>query len=137
MQNGRRYHAYKDGSYILPNDEPEQDRLDLAHAMTTKLTGDRLHLTPLPEDFDGRVLDIGCGTGIWSICMGDQFPNAQILGNDLSPVQPSWVCAFRETRGGSQLNCAKGGWRGEEAVRGSAAACDTGCGGKKGTHYTR
>ncbi|KAL0260732.1 hypothetical protein SLS55_004422 [Diplodia seriata] len=91
VQNGRRYHAYKDGSYILPNDEPEQDRLDLAHAMTTKLTGDRLHLTPLPEDFNGRVLDLGCGTGIWSICMGDQYPEAQILGNDLSPVQPSWV----------------------------------------------
>ena len=114
--------------FFLYSMQPEQDRLDLAHAMTTKLTGDRLHLTPLPEDFAGRVLDIGCGTGIWSICMGDQFPNAQILGNDLSPVQPSWVCAFEKLEAG-QLNCAKGGRRGEEAVRGSAAACDTGCGG--------
>lgn len=136
MQNGRRYHAYKDGSYILPNDEPEQDRLDLAHAMTTKLTGDRLHLTPLPEDFAGRVLDIGCGTGIWSICMGDRFPNAQILGNDLSPVQPSWVCAFRETRGGP-IEVRE---RRLEGRRGrSAFGCSMrhGLWRKKGTHYTR
>lgn len=29
--NGRRYHAYKRGAYLLPNDETEQDRLDLLH----------------------------------------------------------------------------------------------------------
>lgn len=28
-ENGRRYHAYKEGEYLLPNDEREQERLDL------------------------------------------------------------------------------------------------------------
>lgn len=30
-ENGRRYHAYREGAYPLPNDEKEQNRLDLAH----------------------------------------------------------------------------------------------------------
>ena len=28
-ENGRRYHAFREGEYVLPNDEAEQDRLDL------------------------------------------------------------------------------------------------------------
>ncbi|KAE8308372.1 hypothetical protein BDV41DRAFT_551678 [Aspergillus transmontanensis] len=28
-ENGRRYHAYRQGAYVIPNDEREQDRLDL------------------------------------------------------------------------------------------------------------
>ncbi|KAL4973076.1 S-adenosyl-L-methionine-dependent methyltransferase [Aspergillus desertorum] len=32
-QYGRRYHAYKEGSYKFPNDEREQDRLDMLHNM--------------------------------------------------------------------------------------------------------
>lgn len=63
----------------------------MAHAMVTKLIGDKLFLAPLPEQFSGKVLDAGCGTGIWSICMGDLFPAADIRGVDLSPIQPSWV----------------------------------------------
>lgn len=31
-ENGRRYHAFREGEYILPNDETEQDRLDLVRA---------------------------------------------------------------------------------------------------------
>ncbi|KAF2090434.1 S-adenosyl-L-methionine-dependent methyltransferase [Saccharata proteae CBS 121410] len=91
IENGRRYHAYKDGSYIMPNDEPEQDRLDLTHTMITTLLGDKLFLAPLPQDFSGKILDIGCGTGISSIRFGDLFPTATILGNDLSALQPTWV----------------------------------------------
>ncbi|KAL6405764.1 methyltransferase domain-containing protein [Ilyonectria robusta] len=30
-ENGRTYHAYKDGKYLSPNDEQENDRLDLQH----------------------------------------------------------------------------------------------------------
>ncbi|OJD26105.1 hypothetical protein ACJ73_02518 [Blastomyces percursus] len=29
--NGRRYAGYRRGEYLLPNDETEQDRLDLLH----------------------------------------------------------------------------------------------------------
>jgi len=37
------------------------------------------------------VLDIGTGTGIWAIEFTDEHPNADVLGTDLSPIQPSWI----------------------------------------------
>jgi len=30
-EHGRRYHAYQAGKYYMPNDEEEQDLMDLAH----------------------------------------------------------------------------------------------------------
>lgn len=58
-----------------------------------------------------NILDLGTGTGIWAMDMaeyvdystlhryipaelipdGRKFPNAHIIGNDISPIQPSWV----------------------------------------------
>jgi cyclopropane fatty-acyl-phospholipid synthase-like methyltransferase len=37
------------------------------------------------------VLDIGTGTGIWAIDFADSYPSAEVIGTDLSPIQPSWV----------------------------------------------
>jgi len=48
-------------------------------------------MAPLPKDFSGSVLDIGCGTGIWCMDMGDAYPSATIRGVDLSPTQSDWV----------------------------------------------
>ncbi|RJE17286.1 hypothetical protein PHISCL_10377, partial [Aspergillus sclerotialis] len=31
-ENGRRYHGYREGEYMMPNDDREQDRLDLVSA---------------------------------------------------------------------------------------------------------
>ncbi|KAF2649012.1 S-adenosyl-L-methionine-dependent methyltransferase [Lophiostoma macrostomum CBS 122681] len=81
-ENGRRYHGFKDGKYILPNDDEENDRLDLYHHLQTLRLDGELHLAPLVNP--QRVLDIGTGTGIWAIDM-------EILGNDISPIQPSLV----------------------------------------------
>ncbi|KAL1623444.1 hypothetical protein SLS54_004433 [Diplodia seriata] len=69
----------------------EQDRLDLMHHLITILTDGKSCFAPIKEEDLKRVLDAGCGTGIWSIEMGDKYPNAEILGNDLSPEQPAWV----------------------------------------------
>lgn len=44
-----------------------------------------------------RVLDMGTGTGIWAIEFADAFPSAEVIGTDLSPIQPTWVppnCKF-------------------------------------------
>ncbi|KAK7545523.1 S-adenosyl-L-methionine-dependent methyltransferase [Phyllosticta citricarpa] len=93
VEHGRRYHAYKDGDYFMPNDEDEQDRLDLFHNMLGLVLEGDLFLSPIKKERleKGRVLDVGTGTGIWAVEMGDKYPDAEILGNDLSPVQPSWV----------------------------------------------
>ncbi|KZL85556.1 methyltransferase domain-containing protein, partial [Colletotrichum incanum] len=88
---GRRYHAYRAGSYLGPNDESEMDRLDLNHMLIVKTIGRKLFLAPIPQESTHRILDIGTGTGIWAIEAAELFPNAEILGNDLSAIQPSWV----------------------------------------------
>ena len=55
-----------------------------------RLTMDgKLFLAPLGSK-PGRILDIGTGTGIWAIDVGDDYPSAEIIGTDLSPTQPSW-----------------------------------------------
>ena len=87
-ENGRRYHSYKAGSYPLPNDEKELDRIDLKHHIMLLLCDGHLHVAPLHKP--RRVLDVGTGTGIWAIEMGEQYPDAEIHGIDLSPVQPIW-----------------------------------------------
>ena len=51
--------------------------------------GGKLFFAPI-GDKPGRILDIGTGTGIWAIDVGDELPGAEIIGKDLSPTQPSW-----------------------------------------------
>ncbi|KAE8353477.1 S-adenosyl-L-methionine-dependent methyltransferase [Aspergillus coremiiformis] len=95
-ENGRRYHAFREGTYLVPNDEEEQDRMDLAHHIYRLLLGGDLYLAPIKEDVQ-RVLDLGTGTGIWAIDFADEHPSAQVIGTDLSPIQPRWVpptCTF-------------------------------------------
>lgn len=89
-ENGRRYHRFREGRYNFPNDEAEQDREDMKHACV-KMLCQRLHFAPIDEQAVQNILDIGTGTGIWAIEMGDQFPSANVLGIDLSPIQPDWV----------------------------------------------
>jgi trans-aconitate methyltransferase len=63
--------------------------MNVVHQLVKKVLNDKLYLAPI-SDFH-RVLDIGTGTGIWAMEMGDTHPQAEFLGNDLSPIQPSWV----------------------------------------------
>lgn len=86
--NGRRYHGYRSGAYVLPNDEDEQDRLDLLHHIFLMLLDGKLYASPIVP---ARVLDVGTGTGIWVLDFGDENPGSEVVGTDLSPIQPSWV----------------------------------------------
>ncbi|OCK80010.1 S-adenosyl-L-methionine-dependent methyltransferase [Lepidopterella palustris CBS 459.81] len=95
-ENGRRYHAYSDGKYPVPNDEVEKDRLDLQHHAFRLTLDGALYIAPIPKDVQ-NVLDIGCGTGIWTIEFAEEHPSAKVLGTDLSPIQPVDVppnCSF-------------------------------------------
>ncbi|KAK2734420.1 methyltransferase domain-containing protein [Colletotrichum kahawae] len=93
FENGRTYHRYKEGKYHFPNDEKENDRLDLQHHLALLTLGGKLGLAPPcdPEYKVQRALDIGTGTGIWAIQFADDHPEAEVLGVDLSPTQPDFV----------------------------------------------
>ncbi|CAG7562055.1 unnamed protein product [Fusarium equiseti] len=66
---------------------------DLQHNLFLLTFDNKLGLCPpnLPETKVKRVLDVGTGTGIWAIDFGDEHPEAEVIGVDLSPIQPSFV----------------------------------------------
>ncbi|KZF23510.1 S-adenosyl-L-methionine-dependent methyltransferase [Xylona heveae TC161] len=95
-ENGRRYHKFREGEYLYPNDEPEQDRLDMLHHIYRLMLGGSLHKAALPPS-PQRVIDLGTGTGIWALDFADEYPSATVEGVDLSPIQPRWIppnCKF-------------------------------------------
>lgn len=80
---------------MLPNDELEQERLELHHFIYLMLLRGKHFLAPI--DKPKRILDVGTGTGIWAMDMAEKFPHAEVIGTDLSPIQPSWTlpnCTF-------------------------------------------
>ena len=71
---------------------PERERLAFQGEILTELFGGRLFLSPLSRATPPRrILDIATGMGDWAIQMGDLFPDAQVIGTDLSPIQPEEV----------------------------------------------
>ena len=99
-ENGRRYNAFREGSYILPNDDQEQERMDMLHHIYRLILGGSLWRAPIiSEDRPSpkRILDLGCGTGAWCMEVADELSEALVEGIDLSPIQPNWVppnCQF-------------------------------------------
>ncbi|KAH8660292.1 S-adenosyl-L-methionine-dependent methyltransferase [Xylariales sp. PMI_506] len=93
--NGRTYQGYREGKYFLPNDPPEQDRLDFQYTGLSKLLGGRLFHAPIESPT--KVLDVATGTGIWAIQFAEQHPACTVIGTDLSLIQPSVAppnCSF-------------------------------------------
>ncbi|KAK3400615.1 S-adenosyl-L-methionine-dependent methyltransferase [Sordaria brevicollis] len=90
--NGRTYHSESvtDGEYWAPNDEKQNEVLDIFHHYATLLFDGELHTAPITND-PKNVIDIGTGTGLWAIDFADKFPKCNVIGTDISPIQPSWV----------------------------------------------
>ena len=49
----------------------EKDRMDIYHKLFAVARRDHLHQAPVPQHWEPRILDIGCGTGIWAIDMAE------------------------------------------------------------------
>ena len=96
-RHGRRYHAFDEDSYWLPNDDTEIKRLGIQHYAWRLTLDGKLYISPIPNDVQ-RVVDIGTGAGQWAIEFADSHPAAEVIGTDLSPIQPAWKpknCTFQ------------------------------------------
>ncbi|KAL7949526.1 S-adenosyl-L-methionine-dependent methyltransferase [Trichoderma barbatum] len=94
--HGRTFQNSKTTEYWGPNDDRQNNGLDISHHFITMLLGDQLFEAPIKKP-PVKVLDVGTGTGIWAIDMADAYPSAEIIGTDISPIQPMWVppnCIF-------------------------------------------
>lgn len=107
FENDRRYSCYGPEGYPLPNDLVEQDRyvdigqtllegsesneydrLDLRHYHVRMSYDGQLYKAPI--DNPTTILDCGTGTGVWCVDMAEIYPDAHIIGSDISPIQPGW-----------------------------------------------
>ncbi|KAL0933070.1 methyltransferase [Colletotrichum truncatum] len=96
-ENGRIYHGYKDGKYVLPTDQvgnfvsvkEELDRQAFQYQLCQLTFENRLNFAPVYHPH--RVLDVGCGIGMWAIDFGEEHPESEVIGVDLSPVQPGFT----------------------------------------------
>ncbi|OAF63049.1 hypothetical protein VC83_00142 [Pseudogymnoascus destructans] len=95
-EGGRTYAVYGKEEYGLPMDDTELNRLDMSHAKYYGLIEKKRFLAPI-GDSPQKILDLGCGTGIWCIDVADEYPSAEVIGVDIAPTQPEWVppnCRF-------------------------------------------
>ena len=68
--------------YILPSDGEELNRLDFQHYMLRyALKGN--FVAPLRDP--RAILDVACGTGRWAMEMATLFPQANVVGFDITP----------------------------------------------------
>ena len=93
MRSGRRF---LEGSYLLPKDSQEINRLDFQHYLLRQaLKGN--YLAPIRDP--GYILDVGAGTGRWGREMATCFPASQVMGIDLEqvastgPIPPNYTFA--------------------------------------------
>ncbi|KAF7770256.1 hypothetical protein Agabi119p4_6230 [Agaricus bisporus var. burnettii] len=79
-------------SYLLPKGgKTEFTRLDSQHRLWTLLV-DGLYTPEIEEQIQQHmgqaknpaILDVGCGSAIWSVEMAERFPSAQVIGVDIT-----------------------------------------------------
>ncbi|CAG8518210.1 58_t:CDS:2 [Ambispora gerdemannii] len=87
---GRRFHNVQDVVYCFPCDKQEINCMVLSHILYKNHWKSNFS-SPIYErlNFTGtRVLDVGCGSGIWTIEMANDYPKTTFLGIDISSVFP-------------------------------------------------
>ncbi|KAF5024547.1 hypothetical protein F66182_3310 [Fusarium sp. NRRL 66182] len=88
---GRTFHSeIGNAFYWGSNDEGQNDTMDVVHHMWTLAQKGKLYQAPISKNIS-KALDVGCGTGIWAMDFADEFPSCEVIGTDVSPIQPDFV----------------------------------------------
>lgn len=90
-RHGRRFHADESIHYYLPCDVRELGRQSLFHEVQREVYGGLYCAEFSDSNIPNKVLEIGCGTAIWSASVADEFvargrSNVQFVGMDIVPV---------------------------------------------------
>lgn len=93
--------AYKGGRrfvlgspYPFPKDQAEIERLLDQHDLLKAAFGGN-YLAPIQDMQVEAVLDIGCGTGKWSIEVANDYPGARVVGLDIDTM-PAHLAHLRQ-----------------------------------------
>ncbi|KAI0099867.1 S-adenosyl-L-methionine-dependent methyltransferase [Nemania sp. FL0031] len=81
---GYKYHH--SGRIFVPFDEKEQQRMEIEHRLFRHCLNGALTATRIPLNVE-QIVDLGSGTGLWPTEMAVRYPQAQILGIDISRIQ--------------------------------------------------
>ncbi|CAG8514468.1 13322_t:CDS:2 [Acaulospora morrowiae] len=96
--NGRRYHCELDTSYILSSDIEEIDRQQLQHYCCKHIFKCNVSAPVERMLIEGsKVLDVGCGTGIWVLELSTEYIKSEFTGVDMSPVFPTQIKPLNST----------------------------------------
>ncbi|RIB12522.1 S-adenosyl-L-methionine-dependent methyltransferase [Gigaspora rosea] len=82
---GRKFLNNNEANYLMPSDEMELRRLEIAHVLK-RFSWKGNFSAPVEEilkNGKATVLDAGCGTGCWVLDLGQDFPNSTFVGIDI------------------------------------------------------
>ncbi|KAI8801231.1 S-adenosyl-L-methionine-dependent methyltransferase [Cladochytrium replicatum] len=100
QDHGRTFHSERRAPYVLPADIKEGGRLNLQHYLFREIFGgpNYFGVTEAQLEKGLKVLDIGCGTGIWLAEMQRDFPKGKYYGVDI--VTTTWAETFKDLSSG-------------------------------------
>ncbi|KAJ4865241.1 methyltransferase domain-containing protein [Trichoderma breve] len=76
-------HALASKTYFAPIDEEEIARLGEMHSMLGTVFDNRLIFPPVSKP--GKILECGFGAADWAVDVAEHYPDAEVVGLDISP----------------------------------------------------
>ncbi|CAG8680778.1 2450_t:CDS:2, partial [Paraglomus brasilianum] len=87
--NGRYYFNDSETTNYCPCDSKEEMRLHRMHHVDKMIWGS-LQSSPVTEQLSlgAKVLDVGCGGGVWVMNTASDNPLSTVIGVDIAPMFP-------------------------------------------------